>query len=277
MPQHPTPEQIIDSREMFFAPVSLEKDPIFCGDERRALWDGAYIHLLGGALNISYNHILMDEVAQPDSSRSFIDETEAVVTDMKEIAHAIPGVHSDTHKEEADEYQHDGEQDQVGCGFGQLRKEISAHIAANREAIVQRAIVLYPEIFGDAANIEYAYQSADAHDRLAQNDRVFAASGRNIVNKAVDKGAKMMLVSGDHNGREGILNEKENESLDNNAANDAKLPAYIEDMWASKDINNRLREKYTYDPVQQKITEIVDTLGTMNILGVPLENIVVRR
>lgn len=86
-----------------------------------------------------------------------------------------------------------------------------------------------------------------------------------------------MLVSGDHNGREGILNEKENESLDNNAANDAKLPAYIEDMWASKDINNRLREKYTYDPVQQKITEIVDTLGTMNILGVPLENIVVRR
>lgn len=278
MPINQTPEQILNPREVFFESASLDKHQIFCGDERPPLYDDMFIHVFGGVLNPVYKYMILREMAEPGSVQtSFADEAAAMTPIIRDVAEVNPGVHSDTHAEDDNEFHADKTDGPVGCGFAGKRQAISRHIADNRESILRRLQELYPELMGDETGIAIASAVIDAHDRLAGREQVFASGGRSVVLAAANAGASTMLVDGEHIGREGIINEVEDSSMDSRTAAEAGLPAYTHDKWATKEIDSRLQGQYPFDPREEEIADIIDTIGTMNALNVPLENIVRRR
>ncbi len=286
----PDMNEIVTSREQFYVPVSLDTHDIFCFDEREiAEVEGHdhedsleqlftmvtpedYIHLAGGILGPSHNLAVMQEVAAPGSISSFEDHAELTVP-MFIGAGVRAGVHSDLAAEEGKYMRLDSDGD-VGCGYALKRRPISGLIAERGDEIVADAMGLRPELFKGPEYGRFASAVVDAHGRLAGRDD-FAPHGRRVVLTAAAKGAKLMLMHGNHVGEDGIINLVPNTSIKSDRALKAGLPAYSQDSWAAAEANDRVRHLHPHDPVQQQIAELIDTIGTMRALDV--KRIVVRR
>lgn len=263
----PAGNEIIAVRERFYAPVSLDRHLIFCGDDREAAEaTDIYVHLFGGALNIAYNMAVMQETLSPDSVKdSFKTRAVETVTAMK-AADMRPGVHSDTNAEQAGKG--------IGCGYAGQRGPISGLIFQRSEEIIADAESLRPELFKRPESYEFARAVTDAHGRLASRPG-FLTDGQAEVMSAAEAGATLMLVEGEHAAEEGIINLIPDTSIDSDAANKADLAVYDQDSWAAEAINHRLAHIYSYDQLKQAIAELIDTVGTMRALGV--KDIAVRR
>lgn len=266
-------ESLLRSREIFFEPANLETHALFCGDERPSD-EASYIQAFGGALNTVYNFRIMNEALEPGSTNtSFKQDTAAIVPLIKEIAHAIPGVHSQEEAEGGTELKRDAAED-VDCGYAKKRQAISELIATQSNAILSDTINLFPELFTNEEDRRFGEQVVNAHAHMADMQPYFT-DGRQVIVTAVDSGAAFMVVRGSHSGKDGIINVTPNSTFDTNGAYKADLPTYCHNAWATKEVADRLHGMVPYDARQRAIAEMIDTVGTMRALGV--ETIAVRR
>lgn len=271
----PVEQEIIASREKFYVPVSLTNNDIFCGDERQPI-DVAtdYIHWFGGALNVPYNLAIMKETIHPGSvTDTFEEQTGSLVPVLLE-AGVQGGVHSDACSEQGDRMRIDNPEGAVGCGYGQKRPDISRLIADPANGVAEDALRLRPELFESQQDVDFADNVIESHGRLAEREGFFT-SGRRVILTAVAKGAKSMLVAGEHSAKEGIINLDPESTLRSGEAMNAGLPAYNHDSWAIEETYDMIHHLYPYDKRQLQIAELIDTIGTMRALGV--EDIAVRR
>jgi hypothetical protein len=254
----------------------VETHDLFCFDER-PVSDAAegqldivvpeiYLHAAGGALNIAYGTLVMEEVAKPGSVKDTFADRAATTTPLIIAAGGRPGVHSDTTAEQGTTVATSAN-GAVGCGYAALRAGISHGIGEHGTGLVMVAAELRPELFEDPTAYNFAHAVVGAHSRLAAREG-FAPSGRPVVMNAAYNGAKMMLVDGDHKAKKGIINLVPNTTFDSDTAFCFGAEAYNQDSWAVADINDRLRDHYPFDGRQQQIGELIDTLGTMLALGV---------
>jgi hypothetical protein len=269
-------DEIMRSRELFMVPVSLDENEVFCGDDRPADID-IYIHMFGGALNTAYGFVIMKEISEPGSvSDTFEDEVHSVVPVILHVAKVNAGVHSDQHTEQGSTLKTAEIDGDIGCAYALKRREISGGIFQDGDLLIGQLEQLRPELLESEADRAFASSVVAAHGRLAKRDGFFT-SGRRVALAAASEGAPTTTVTGEHAANsKGIINLEPNTSLHTRLAQEASLPAYMEDSWAVKEINDRLRSLYPYDSRQQEIAEAIDTLGTMRALGLKPEDITVR-
>jgi hypothetical protein len=252
--------EAVGRREAFYRPASLDKDPIFCGDDRNK--DG--IQLFGGVVNIAYNEAVLEEVAKPGSvTDSLEDRVEAKTAALiREGMH--PGVHSDTTAEQGTELKEDSE-GPVGCAYALLRAAISEGIGRNGGELVEEAARLRPELFEKPGAHEFGLAVTAAHGRLAERES-FQSPGRKVVLAAASKGAKTTVYEGDHIAGDAIINKEPSTRFDGGGAMNEGLPAYNHDAWAAEEIARRLNDPS--DSKQRQIANLIDMLGTVRALGV---------
>lgn len=265
--------ETIGSRETYYVSASLDKDPLFCGDDRGL--EGLYAQLFGGVINIAYNQAIVEEANEPGGVTDSLQRRTEELTGLMVKHGMYPGVHSDTKSEQGSKLRDDHE-GKAGCAYAELRPVISGSIAELGDDLLEEAVRLMPELFRTEADHVFGQSVIAAHGRLAEREG-FQSTGRKLVLGAAEKGALVAILGGEHVASDGIINTVPNSTLDSKTAGDDGLPAYNHDMWAAEDALDRLGSDnpYTSDPNQRKIANLIDALGTMNALGV--EAIAVRR
>jgi hypothetical protein len=266
--------ELLTSREPFFKnDVSLQYTPMFCGDERTALYDGSYLHVFGGVANPAYTSVVLARATRHSSSVNF---TEAVAEAAAEsnAASIAAGIHSDTHSETGQHIATEGDSP-IGCGYIKLRQPISAVIAEDPNKVVAEAETLCPELFTDPSDTNFAHEIVRAHKSLATDENFFTGNSRQVAAAAINKGAPTMLVDGNHIAVEGIINKKTHSTIDSNAASKSGASVYVHDSWANQELAAALPELQPYTRQQLEIAELIDTIGTMWALGV--KTIAIRR
>jgi hypothetical protein len=252
--------ETIGRREAFYGPASLDKDPIFCGDDRNK--EG--IQLFGGVVNIAYNEAVLEEVVKPgsvtDSLEGRVEAKTAAL--IREGMH--PGVHSDENAEEGNRLKEHSE-GSVGCAYAELRAAISEGIGDLGSELIDQAARLRPELFEQPDDYEFGLAVTAAHGRLAKR-KDFQAPGRKVVLAAASKGAKTTVYEGGHIAGNAISNEEPATRFDGSGAMNEGLPAYNHDAWAAEEIARRLNDPS--DSKQRQIANLIDMLGTVRALGV---------
>lgn len=281
---HPTAEaipdiknEIVASREPFFDDsISLETNYVLCGDKRGAIGIEDYVHLFGGGLNTPYNLLILNEVDRPGSVTKAFDAYAGTVIPVMQGAGINVGVHSDRNTEQGETFELEKTDGAVGCVYAKERPFISRLIADNADEVINAAVSLRPELFQDPATRSFAYAVAAAHGRLADREGV-VSDGRSAVLKAATSGAKTAVVDGESEAKAvGLINLGKG-SMRSRTAMDAGLPAYVQDSWAAAEIFDRVSDLYPQGRDQALIAELIDTVGTFRALGIPDEDIAVRR
>lgn len=284
--------EILARREPYYIDgLSLDTHDIFCFDERVvADADGTaddsgatealvvvtpedYIRAAGGGLNIVYNHAVVSEANDPFSVKGSFADHAGIIIPALIRARARPGVHSDVGAEDGNALR-PTPKGRVGCGYAELRPVISDFIASNGKRLVEDSAGLRPELFRGPNDYSFAHAVVAAHERLVERPG-FITDGRSVVLTAVGQGSRVMLVEGEHTGKDGVFNLVAGTSLDSDAANRAGLAAYNQDSWAIEEAGDRIRDEFPHDKQHLQIAELIDALGTMRALGV--EDVVVRR
>lgn len=269
--------EILASREPFFTgDVSLDTHYVFCGDKRGVIGIEDYVHMFGGVLNSSYNLLILHETAQPGSvTKPFDEYAEELVPVMKRLG-VNPGIHSDHKTEQGESLLLSKTDGPVGCVYAKERAAISRLIADSPDVIIHEAAALRPELFQDTLAHSVAHAIAAAHGRLADREGV-VSNGRSAVLRAAAGGAKGVVVDGETEAKAvGIINLGEG-SMRSQPAMAAGLPAYVQDAWAAAEIFDRAHDLYPQNKEQALIAETIDTIGTLRALGIPPEDIAVRR
>lgn len=281
--------EILASREPFYVPVSLDTHDAFCFDEREVAeaegHDGGhdynmtvvtpeeYIHWAGGILNIPYNIAVVQETVAPGSVTDSFEGLTGLWVPRLTLAGVRGGVHSDVNAEQG-RLVKTALSKAVGCGYAGKRLPISALIADSGDEMVAEATRLRPELIRGPQEEQLAHDIVGAHGRLINRDGFFT-DGRRVVMTAAAKGAKVMLVKGEQVGEKGVINLAPDTSINSHLAAKAGLPVYNQDSWAAHEANNRVRHLHGQSALHQQIAELIDTIGTMRVLGV--RDIVVRR
>jgi hypothetical protein len=252
----------VGSHEAHYVPASLDRDPIFCGDDRGL--DEVYIQLFGGVINLAFNQAVVQEANRPGSvTDSLKGRVETRTTALiNEGMH--PGVHSDAASEKGKELKKDPEAP-VGCAYAELREAISRSIGENGEELVEEAAHLRPELFETPEDRAFGLRVTAAHGSLAERD-TFMEPGRKLVLAATAKGAKAAVLEGKHIAKDGIINLESRSTLDGVAAKNDGLPAYNHDAWAAEEAAKRLDDPS--DAKQRQIADTIDAIGTLHALGV---------
>jgi hypothetical protein len=264
--------ETIGSRETYYIPVSLFRDPLFCGDDRGLL--EAYIQLFGGIINVAYNHAILEDTNQPGSVRDSLEDRVGTLTAQVLEKGMHPGVHSDAKTEQGDTLRHSIEEGDVGCAYALLRAPISVSIAHLGEGLVEETSLLMPELFQKPEDYEHGIAVTKAHGRLAKLTS-FQAPGRKLVLTAISNGAKAVVLGGEHVASDGILNTVRNTTFDSKSAERDGLPAYNHDIWAASAIAEELGTTDPSELHRLQIANAIDARGTLHALGV--EAIAVRR
>jgi hypothetical protein len=263
----PQTNELLASREPYFAEVDIETSDIFCGDEREPLGvKEPYIHMFGGALNVPFNSLIV--TAATDLNTPLPTLAAAATADIFALKAANIqglGVHSDTHAEEGEDFQRDRQDGKVGCGYSELRQHISHTIVKNRNEILDDAERLFPELFADLEGYAMAQRIISSHEALAGRADTLG-TGRSVVQAAIKAGAKVMLVDGNHVATQGIINTQPGTSFKSGEALRDGLPTYDHDHWAGQELFKRTGSKL--DPRMFQRASIIDAIGTMKALGV---------
>lgn len=269
--------EIIASREQFFTgDVSLDTHYVFCGDKRGVVGLEDYIHLFGGALNTPYNLLVLQEAEQPGSVTQSFDTYAGSVVPVMLRAGINLGVHSDRDTEQGDSLLVGKADGPIGCVYARERPLISRLIADNADEFIDEAMVHRPELFQDPTARSFARAVAAAHGRLADREGV-VSDGRSAVLKAAESGAKTAVVNGVTSAKiAGIINVGSG-SIRSGAALEAGQPAFVQDSWAAAEIFDRMHQLYPQGKDRAMIAELIDTVGTLRALGIPPEDIAVRR
>lgn len=268
-------ERVLQSREMFYKPVSLHETPLFCADDRPNQYGEMYIHVFGGAANPVYNLRVVGEALEEGSSQgaTFVGDTENTVP-LLVGAGLKPGVHSQNETEGEGQQIHENHNEDIGCAYIKLRRDISQHAFKNRDALLTRAQRKVPELFSEPSDLDLANQILEAHGRMADNFAYFS-SGRDVATAASKKGASTMNVFGEHSPQAaGIINFDSQTDLDSNDANDASLPAYAHNSGVTREIYRSLGRT---EQRALEIADVLDALTVLDVLGVKEDDIAIRR
>lgn len=273
-------ESLLEKHEQFYVPASMKDHDVFCGDEREGGEDTVlYLNLFGGGTNISYTLTVLRELVHPGSvTEGFDILVSSQAPTIMRTGGLHYGVHSDDHTELGMKLDiNDPKITGIGCGYLRLRKDISELIAGRTDdilAIGQREI---PELFTTAEDIASAHDIMAAHGRLATRPR-FLPDGRAVAKAAICKGAKCMVVRGQHVGELAFINDSENSTLDTVQAIRNGQPAYNHDAWVAKQTLTNLHSLlFPYSSLQVSMrANHIDTIGTALALGVAPENIIRR-
>lgn len=253
--------------------VSLEHDQIFCGDDRASTLK--YIHLMGGGLNLVYTMTVLNETITNDSQQNsnFLKDTISRFETLKNLSGAKLGVHSDDKAETEDQIDLSRLSGPIGCKYAEARQAISAHIYNSAEHILEVVDHVNPTLIALKSDREFANSVVKAHGRLsATNTKYFKGSGgRAVVIAAIkETSAESMLVFGDHNASSGLINTSSNTSYDSALAAKDGNPFYDHDLWAVLNIfsSTSVSNIFPYDLRQVEIANMIDTVGTLDLLGV---------
>ncbi len=270
-------EEVVASREPFFDDgISLDTHYVLCGDKRGAIGIDDYVHLFGGGLNTPYNLLVLQEVSQPGSVTKAFDAYAGSIIPIMQGVGINVGVHSDRDTEQSEILANERTGGPVGCVYARERPLISRLIADRADEIVGMAVTLRPELFQHPTAQGFAYAAAGAHGRLADREGV-VSDGRSAVLSAASNGAKTAVVHGESEAKAiGIINLGMG-SIKSGAAMDAGLPAYVQDSRAAAEIFDRVYDLYPQGSDRAQIAELIDTVGTFLALGIPEEDIAVRR
>jgi hypothetical protein len=270
-------ESLVESRERFFVPVSLNINRVFCADDREPDTDEDYIHLLGGALNPIYGLITLKEMTEPGSTNEPFEHLVVrympVVREVGGMKH--PGVHSDVKSEsktESEDQEHmhvdlDCLDGPVGCGLAEKCQDISQLLFEQGDDIIAEMVEDTPALFESERGFLYAQAIKATHGRLAANPTLFT-SGRRVVLAAARSGADTMLVRGSHAADVGIISLDRNTSARTGQALKEGLPFYLEDSGIVHQIYENMSDIFPYDMLLVKIQEQMHTRATMRFLGV---------
>lgn len=254
---------------------------ISCGDEREvAGLSEVYLHVFGSLPpNVAYNVIVLNETLVEGSSTEevFSDAVGAITPTLIELGYKV-AVHSDEGTEGAHTFDTKRADGTVGCAYLEKRQDISKLISENGAELIARAAELFPFVFTEPEDGEYAEEVVRAHGRMADHSDLFGDhSGRKTAIAATDNGAHSVVVLGQHTGRSAVINLEENSALDNVRAAEAGDPTYSEDLWVVLEAFDKLSSLYGYDKKHIKIATIIDVLGTLSALGIDPANITVNR
>ncbi|MDB5175946.1 MAG: hypothetical protein JWM81_804 [Candidatus Saccharibacteria bacterium] len=260
--------ELLQSRERFYSDVSLDRDPIFCGDDRESDLD-LYIHVFGGMPpNIAYNLTIIREAHNAGSVEdTFGEEVGSITPVLIDVAHEKVGVHSDDNSEVNGIFDVNGQGD-IGCGYIKLRQPISRLIAERKAEVLAEAKLQSPELFTSELDDQIAEGILSAHQSLSERAGFFKASSREVAKTTVDQGANTMVVVGPHGAEDGIINRRRDTSIKTNAASEAGLKTYDHDAWATGDTYDKIRDYYPFDKRELEIADLIDAIGTMWALGV---------
>lgn len=270
-----TDSELLTSHEPYFlSNVSLENANIFCGDERKALYNEAYLHVFGGVANAAFNAVVMTRATDTTPfATTFCEAVRRVAADCR-VMHIKAGVHSDTHAETTGHLALEGDAP-IGCGYIKLRAAISQMIGKDPDKIVGEAERLRPELFSDPADTSFAHTVVATHRELAADTAFFGEGSRAVAAAAIEAGAPSMLVDGDHVAHEGIINLRPGTAIDSNQAAAADRSVYVHGAWVGGELVAQLPALQPLGGKQWEIAELIDTIGTMWALGV--DTIAVRR
>lgn len=268
-------QEILASHEQFFVKnVGIKTHKIFCGDERKPLFEGVFIHVFGGLANTAFNaEALSRATGKGRRLASFKNAVSSCAKAFK--SRDVPaGLHSDTHSETGPAINL-ASTDEIGCGYIKLRRTISQKIAENPDKIVAEAQRLRPELFTDPSDTSFGHAIVDSHAQLTADDEFFAEGSREVAGAAVEEGAPTMLVDGDHTAKLGIINLRKDTTIDSGAAFEQAKSIYVHDSWASHEMAENYENAHDFTSKEWQIADLIDAIGTMWALGV--EEIVVRR
>jgi hypothetical protein len=257
-------EEIVNQREYLFGPVDLKSDGYNCIDDQLSNWQN-YAHIGGGVASLAYTRMILAQIQQPGSAGGFAEVTADTVGILEDKGFQHQGVHSSVREEGGDTPQLSRHEGGVGCGYLQLRREISQGIAENGRAYIDEGTRLFPELFDNEADLAYAWQVVAAHEWFsAEPSRI--DPGRAVFLAATGRGAKTMLVDGGHAATEGIINTQEGSTLDSNTAVQDGVPCYDDDLWATTELMDHMPEGF--NPRYVAIASVIDIIGTMKALNV---------
>lgn len=258
-------------REYCFLNANIIRDEIFCGDDRPSNKE-CYIHIFGGALNIAYlRSITAKSLDCKNTPRTFMDAIDSTTELLVNQLGLNIGVHSD------DQTERQSNPSNIGCAYAQNRQLISQLIFSYRTQIFNKAASLRPELFKDPNAIDISNVVFSAHQTLSKEGSSFFNnySGRKAYLEALKKGAHQMNVIGTHSElSQGIINLREGTTLNTNQALSLNLPAYNHDSWAVNSIFRSLPEYSNEVQAIIQIADLIDTLGTMQVLAI--KNIEIR-
>lgn len=264
------------TRERCFMKVDLATDQIFCADDRASDID-RYIHILGGDLNIAFLYATLLHTLYPDQELpDFLSQVRSTSKLLVEGMHLRAGVHSAEENEKTLTSSSDLEHP-IGCGYAQNRPYISQVIGNPESEVLAIGQSLRPELFDDQIYRDFGQKIISTHQSLISKENGFFKGyfGRKVYQEAVQEGCLTMNVRGEHTADTGIINLKNNTSISTNLALSQGLPAYDHDAWAVYEITHRLQSYFEIDQKFIQIADLIDCIGTMQVLGV--QNIEVRR
>lgn len=268
-------QNVLESREPYFVNVNAET-LIICGDDREISSsdniDIACLHLFGGGLNIAFNRQIARTISgvlvPEDLGRALTEQ----IGEIEEKAHLHLGVHSDDSTEHGYKILGLSDADKIGCAYWQKRADISRAIVEHGEELTYKAKRLFPELYIDKQNTEdFTKKIIDAHASLVKTQ---ITPGREIVTKAITKGATGVVLVGSHSAKTGIINIRKNSTFDTNKAVVENMPSYEHDLWVALEAYDRLLD-VPCSKEEWALIEILDALATFKLLGV--ETVAVRR
>lgn len=263
---------LIADYEQFYGNVDLKTAEIYCGDDRSRDTD---INLFGGAGNVPYTLMVLQEEAQTGSVEQKVDEAVASLVPVLKEKGIRVGVHSDeghepTSATEIDPVSNEG----LGCKWLEARQAVSEVAASNVDKIITILEREDPGTYANDHTRARVQAICAAHGRLAE--RNIHVPGRKIAAKAMEKGAPSIVLGGDHyKESDGFLNKRMGTTFHSEQAAAAGKPAYDHDSWAAKASFDEIHDLYPYDKKDFEIANDIDAVATLLALGV--QNIAVRR
>jgi hypothetical protein len=272
-------QEIIEKRERFAGPVSLDKNAIFCVDDRPSDQEDMYVHWLGGILDPVYSVLVMQEMTRPGSVKGSLADSVRSVMPVIVRASGVqyPGVHSDDASEGGrHELNTAIAEGIIGCGYALNRQAISEQNFSDAPSLIAVAKQKRPELFESTQDDEYAHSFVAAHERLTHREG-FLGSGRGLVLAAVKAGALSMIVQGKHEATQAIYNLDPETTIGTTAAAKADLDVYVKDAGLIERAYDGIRKVYPYDKRALMIGDLIDTISTFRLLGIDDQDIAVRR
>jgi curved DNA-binding protein CbpA len=269
---------ILRDLEPFFQTAQLGEVLTGCGDDRPIVSAELHIGAFGGlAANIANTNMVLQEANEPGSVKTtFADATEAMVAPLEQQGISVT-VHSDQKTEQGNEFDptEDNSND-VGCAYLKLRQVISKSAAENGGKAIEILVRERPNSYDNDAGQARLRKMVEANIRLGERDELYT-SGREVAEKAVEKGASPIVVEGDHEKKaHGIINEKPSTALKTKSARDNGLPAYSHNSWAALEAFEKIESDSSYNIEDFLAANRLDAVLTLLALGVPAEDIKIR-
>lgn len=265
-PSRIDPSQSITQYDPFANNVKLGQNQIICGDARGP--DGAFIRVLGGAVTLTYQAMLMQETLKPGSVTSSIEDfisryTPVFIEDGIKLS-----AHSDTRSDPEGKLDVQLRSGSIGCALAQNLSNISRTAANQPKKHTERSMQENPQLFKEDPLLKiFAQEYLEALGRLANRSGVIG-SGREMVISAVQSGAEARVYSGLPITSNGVANYEPGSSIDVKKSKLHGSPVYVDDSWAQIELFDKYSEMYPVKPNQRRVAVSIFTNAIFDALKV---------